>query len=189
MGLKEPNEESSLLSKQPGGPYSMTGSLVGGRGVADWLSALSLLEPRAHERDSWPTVLLDALRPRAGRALLLGPEHRRVDSTPCVPGTTAPLKSPPRGAWGGLTAPHPIGMCECKLSRSVVSDSFQHYGPWPASAHGILQTRIQQWVAMPPPGNLPDPGVEPASLLSPALAGGVFTTDHLGSPMGMVQGN
>ena len=132
MGLKEPNEESSLLSKQPGGPYSMTGSLVGGRGVADWLSALSLLEPRAHERDSWPTVLLDALRPRAGRALLLGPEHRRVDSTPCVPGTTASLKSPPRGAWGGLTAPHPIGMCECKLRRSVVSDSFRHYGPWPA---------------------------------------------------------
>ena len=42
---------------------------------------------------------------------------------------------------------------------------------------------------MPPPGNLPDPGVEPASLLSPALAGGVFTMDHLGSPMGMVQGN
>ena len=42
---------------------------------------------------------------------------------------------------------------------------------------------------MPPPGNLPDPGVEPASLLSPALASGVFTMDHLGSPMGMVQGN
>jgi len=28
----------------------------------------------------------------------------------------------------------------------------------------------------PPPRNLPDPGVEPASLLSPTLSGGFFTT-------------
>ena len=28
----------------------------------------------------------------------------------------------------------------------------------------------------PTPGNLPDPGIEPASLMSPALAGGFFPT-------------
>ena len=28
----------------------------------------------------------------------------------------------------------------------------------------------------PPPGDLPDPGIEPASLMSPALAGRFFTT-------------
>ena len=33
----------------------------------------------------------------------------------------------------------------------------------------------------PPPGDLPDPGIEPASLESPASAGGFFTTSHLGS--------
>ena len=49
------------------------------------------------------------------------------------------------------------------------------HGPPGSSVHGILQTRILKWVAMPPPGNLPDPGIEPASLLSPALAGGLFT--------------
>ena len=27
-----------------------------------------------------------------------------------------------------------------------------------------------------PPGNLPNPGIEPKSLMSPALAGGFFTT-------------
>ena len=27
----------------------------------------------------------------------------------------------------------------------------------------------------PPPGDLPDPGMEPVSLVSPALAGGFFT--------------
>ena len=31
----------------------------------------------------------------------------------------------------------------------------------------------------PPPGDLPDPGIEPAS---PALAGGFFTTEPLGKP-------
>ena len=42
---------------------------------------------------------------------------------------------------------------------------------------GILQARILEWVAMPSPsGDLPDPGIEPASLMSPALAGGFFTT-------------
>ena len=28
----------------------------------------------------------------------------------------------------------------------------------------------------PPPRDLPDPGIEPGSLISPALAGGFFTT-------------
>ena len=32
----------------------------------------------------------------------------------------------------------------------------------------------------PPPGDLPDPGIEPVSPASPALTGGFFTTDSLG---------
>ena len=35
-----------------------------------------------------------------------------------------------------------------------------------SSDHGILQTRILKWVACPPPGGLPKPGVEPTSLTS-----------------------
>ena len=38
--------------------------------------------------------------------------------------------------------------------------------------HGIFQARILQWVAFSSPGILPDPGIEPVSLVSPALAGG-----------------
>ena len=45
-----------------------------------------------------------------------------------------------------------------------------------SSVHGILQARILEWVSIPPPGDLPDPGTEPAFLMSPALAGGFFTT-------------
>ena len=43
------------------------------------------------------------------------------------------------------------------------------------SVHGILQARILEWVAFLPPGELPNPGIEPASLTSPALAGEFFT--------------
>jgi len=40
-----------------------------------------------------------------------------------------------------------------------------------SSVHGILQERILEWVAYPPPGVIPDPGIERASFTSPALAG------------------
>ena len=38
---------------------------------------------------------------------------------------------------------------------------------------------------MPPLGDFPDPGVEPASLTSPALAGGFFAAKPLGKPFGV----
>ena len=47
--------------------------------------------------------------------------------------------------------------------------------PPDSSVHGILQAGILEWVAMPPPGDLPDAGIEPVSLTSPALAGRFFT--------------
>ena len=34
----------------------------------------------------------------------------------------------------------------------------------------------------PPPGDLPDPGIEPTSLASPALVGGFFTPVPPGKP-------
>ena len=43
------------------------------------------------------------------------------------------------------------------------------------SVHGILQARILEWLPFPPPGDLSDPGIEPAFPVSPKLAGGFFT--------------
>ena len=44
-----------------------------------------------------------------------------------------------------------------------------------SSVHGIpRQARILGWMACPPPGLLPDPGIETVSLTSPALAGKFF---------------
>ena len=44
------------------------------------------------------------------------------------------------------------------------------------SVHVILQARILVWVAVPSSRGFPDPGIKPTSLVSPALAGGFFTT-------------
>ena len=57
----------------------------------------------------------------------------------------------------------------CEVT-SVVSDSLQPYGPRPS--------RQEYWngLSCPLPGDLPDPGNEPMSLTSPALAGRFFTT-------------
>ena len=35
-----------------------------------------------------------------------------------------------------------------------------------SSVHGILQARVLQWVDFSPPGDLADPGIKPASLMS-----------------------
>ena len=42
-----------------------------------------------------------------------------------------------------------------------------------SSVHGISQARILEWLPFPIPVNLPSPGIK---LISPALAGGFFTT-------------
>ena len=42
--------------------------------------------------------------------------------------------------------------------------------------HGISQAKLLEWVAVSSPGDLPNPGIKPTSLVSPALAGGFFTT-------------
>ena len=49
------------------------------------------------------------------------------------------------------------------------------------SVCGSLQARILEWVAIPP-GDLPIPGIQPVSPMSPELAGGFLITSHLGSP-------
>ena len=51
------------------------------------------------------------------------------------------------------------------------------YSPPGSSLHGILQARILEWLPFSSPGDLPDPGIEPVSLMSPALAGRFFTRE------------
>ena len=41
---------------------------------------------------------------------------------------------------------------------------------------GVSRQEYWSGLLCPPPGNLPDPGIEPRCLMSPALAGGFFNT-------------
>ena len=55
---------------------------------------------------------------------------------------------------------------------------------WPIACQVPLSmgfSRQENWSGLlcPPPGNLPNPGLKPACLMSPTLAGGFFGT-HLG---------
>jgi len=57
--------------------------------------------------------------------------------------------------------------------------------PWTVAHQGPLSmefSRQDYWSGLPfpTPGHLPDPGIKPTSLESPALAGGFFTTEPLG---------
>ena len=69
------------------------------------------------------------------------------------------------------------------FSRSVMSDSFAT--PWTVVCQGPVSMgfpRQEYWSGLPflSPGGFPDPGIEP---LSPALAGGFFTTEPQGKPL------
>ena len=48
----------------------------------------------------------------------------------------------------------------------------------PDSPLSVELSRQEYWrgLPFPPPGDLPNPGIEPVSLASPALEGGFFTT-------------
>ena len=62
-----------------------------------------------------------------------------------------------------------------KLLQScpTLCDPMDCQAPWPK---GFSRQEYWSGLPCPPPGNLPDPGIEPASLKSPELAGGFFTT-------------
>ena len=60
--------------------------------------------------------------------------------------------------------------------------------PWIVACQAPLSMefyRQEYWsrLPFPTPGGLPDPGIEPTSLASPALAGGFFTTEPPGKQL------
>ena len=60
--------------------------------------------------------------------------------------------------------------------------------PWtiarqPPLSVGFPREEYWRGLPFPTPGDLPDPGIEPESLVSLALAGGFFTTELLGKPL------
>ena len=70
-------------------------------------------------------------------------------------------------------------MHACVLSRFSCFQLFAT--PWTAARQAPLSmgfSRQEYWSGLlgPPPEDLPDPGIESMPLMTPALAGGFFTT-------------
>ena len=66
-----------------------------------------------------------------------------------------------------------VCLCMCFQLCLTVCNSMD-CSPLGFSVHGIFQAGILEYVAIPTPGDLHNPGIEPASLASPALAGRFF---------------
>ena len=71
--------------------------------------------------------------------------------------------------------------CSVAQSRLTLWDP-EDYSPSGSSVHGILQARILEWAASSFSRDLPNPGIEPMTPASPALAGGFFTTEPSRKP-------
>ena len=68
-----------------------------------------------------------------------------------------------------------VYLCMCAQSCPTLCNHMDSSSPG-SSAHGVSQERIRKQLSFPPPGDLPEPGIELASLEFPELAGGFFTT-------------
>ena len=78
-----------------------------------------------------------------------------------------------------------VCVCVCARVRASVLSHFSRVRvfatPWTVTRQASLSmgySRREYWSGLPypPPGDLPVPGIEPGSLMSPALAGMFFTT-------------
>ena len=115
----------------------------------------------------------------------LNPEERRQGTWTGTPALPSLAK-----AWG-VTRPctGPLGMGEngqkVDIWMLMLLSHFSRVWPfvtlWTVAHQASLSmgfARQEYWRGLPcpPPGDCPDPGIEPASLTSPALTGGLFTT-------------
>ena len=84
----------------------------------------------------------------------------------------SPEHPPPQRGRLGVRA-----SCACTPSCFSVVDSATLWTVDPQAPLSLGFSRKEYWSGLPcpPPGDLPDPGIESASLMSPALAGGFFT--------------
>ena len=75
-------------------------------------------------------------------------------------------------------------MCSCSVAKSCLPlcDPMDCSPPG-FSLHGTFQARLLERVPFSPPGDCPDPGIEPVSPVSPELAGRFFTTELPGKPI------
>ena len=79
-----------------------------------------------------------------------------------------------------------VGWCACAVAQlcPTLCNAMDCSLPG-SSVHGIFQARSLDGLLFPSPGDLPDPGIEPMSPLSPVLGSRFFTTVPPGKPGGV----
>ena len=83
-------------------------------------------------------------------------------------------------AWGLLVYFVRVYVCARACAKSLqwflTLCNHMHYSRQAPLSMGFSRQEYWSWLPCPPPGDLPNPGVEPSSLMSPALASRFFTT-------------
>ena len=74
-------------------------------------------------------------------------------------------------------------LCLCMLSHVQLFASPMDCSPPGPSVHGIVQARIPEWLPFPSPGDLPDPGMKPASCVSCIGRWVLYQLSHGGSQL------
>ena len=77
---------------------------------------------------------------------------------------------------------------DCTCCANPLQSCLSLWTLWIGACQGPLSmglTRQKYWNGLPclSPGDLPNPGIEPACFMAPALAGRFFTTSDLGNPV------
>jgi len=86
------------------------------------------------------------------------------------------LYSPPRELIVSLFTEEDACMLLSQFSRVRLCVTLWTVGHQAPLSMGFSMQEYWSGLPCPPPGDLPDPGIEPVSLMSPALAGGFFTS-------------
>ena len=128
-----------------------------------------------------------------GQSCGLGPSHG-LEGTLILPQPPRDLKQGGRSHWRVIWA-LPGVQSRPLLGRSILLIAHAHVlsraplcaTPWTQPARLLCPWDSPGWntgvgLPCPPAGDLPDPGIEPVSPASPALAGGFFTTAPPGKP-------
>ena len=128
-------------------------------------------------------LLRNALRSRTFRGSRSAISHRRLEQTPEQSGLKNQKSLSCKSPYEPTKFSHPL--VQAFLNCAHVLSRFSHVWlfatPWAVACQAPLSvgfSRPEYWSGLPcpPPMDLPNPGMESLYLISPALAGRLFTT-------------
>ena len=140
-----------------------------GKVMSRLFNTLSMFVTAFLPRSKFPTLHSQLFQARVlewGASAFSAFIHRSVYLSIPISQTTPPSFSPARYV--------PTTVLYVCISIPSLQIDFMDCGLPGSSVHGIFQAEILKWVAFPPPVDLPNPGIETASFVSPSLAGELF---------------